>query len=53
MTFMDFLYIINVGCIAFSGWLAFTCFVKGNDIGGWMNVFASSLNLAIVANHFL
>lgn len=40
---------INVIFVFFSGYLALDCFKNENSIGGWFNLFASSLNGAIVA----
>lgn len=39
---------INVVCVAFSGMLAGYFFSQGNNYGGWLNLVASAVNLAIV-----
>lgn len=40
---------INVFFVFFSGYFAITCFKDENEFGGWINLFASSMNGAIVA----
>jgi hypothetical protein len=49
----DALYLINVLCVFVSWKIATTCFNNGNKFGGWLNVFASALNAAIVVDHFV
>ena len=49
----DALYLINVLCIFVSWKFATTCFNEGNKTGGYLNLFASALNAAIVASHFI
>lgn len=39
---------INVVCMVTSGMLAGYFFSENNTIGGWFNLFASAVNLAIV-----
>jgi hypothetical protein len=48
MTWTDWNY-INVFFVFVSGWMAISCFDNGNEGAGWFNLFASSLNAAIVA----
>ena len=55
MTFKNFsrnnmlaLSLINLLCVVFSAWLAHGMFKAGHNTLGWLNVFASVLNLAIV-----
>jgi hypothetical protein len=40
---------INVFFVFFSAHLAAKCFKEENNVGGWFNLFASSMNGAIVA----
>ena len=47
MMWTDWNY-INVACMVFSGMLAGYCFSRDNHFGGWINLFASALNFAIV-----
>lgn len=44
---------INVVFVFFSALVAYMCFEEGNDKGGWMNVFASALNFALIGVKFL
>ena len=44
---------INLFFVFFSGYVAITCFNDGQDRAGWINLFASSLNGAIIALKFL
>lgn len=48
----DVLYLINFAFIFVSWHFATVCFNNGNRFGGWLNVFASALNAAIVVSHF-
>ena len=50
---MDLLYIINILFI-FVGWKwAIDSFNEGNNFSGWLNIFGSALNAAVLADHFL
>jgi hypothetical protein len=42
------LSLINVLCVVFSAWLAHSMFTAGHRNLGWLNVFASALNIAVV-----
>jgi hypothetical protein len=44
---------INVFFVFFSGWVAAGCFDNNNNGAGWLNLFASALNGAIIAGKFL
>lgn len=48
---MEYLFIVNLVLVFISGWLAFTCYAKGNTVGGWVNLFASAINAAAFASH--
>jgi hypothetical protein len=50
---MEWLYLFNVMFIFVSGYLAIRCFNNGNPVTGYMNLFASALNAALVAVHFI
>ena len=50
---MEYLYFINFGCMIFSAWVAVGCFGDGLTKAGYLNIFASALNGAVFANHFL
>jgi len=50
---MEWLYLLNVGCTIFSGWVAIGCFQRGNTSAGYLNLFASALNAALIAARFL
>lgn len=41
--------LINVCLIFFSAYIARKQFKKGNDFLGWLNLFASAINMAAVA----
>lgn len=47
------LSLINLLCVVFSAWLAHGMFKAGHNTLGWLNVFASVLNLAIVVYDFM
>lgn len=44
---------INVIFVFFSGYLAIECFEDEREFAGWLNLFASSLNAAIVVARIL
>ena len=48
---MEYLYLINAGFAFFSWVWAMEAFEKGNNVGGYANLFASALNAAAVAYH--
>lgn len=50
---IELLYLVNTYFIWFSWRLANECFEDYNVRGGWLNIFASALNAAIVADHFI
>lgn len=50
---LELLYLLNVFCIWYSWRAADECFEYGNTRAGWINVLASALNAAIVADHFI
>lgn len=50
---MDWFYLINVGCVYISWRWAMECFNDGLKSAGYVNLFASALNAAIVLDHFL
>lgn len=47
---MEWFILINAGLVLFSWRLAMQAFNEGNNIGGWLNIFASALNGAAVAS---
>lgn len=49
---MEWLFLINVGFVFFSGWLAIRCFNQGSVSAGYLNLIASALNAAIVGAKF-
>jgi hypothetical protein len=49
----DVLYLVNFVFIFVSWKIATVCFTNGNKVGGWLNVFASALNAAIIVDHFV
>jgi hypothetical protein len=52
MSWIDYLFFINLVLVFFSGWVAYVSFNRENSIGGWFNVFASALNGAVFMDHF-
>lgn len=44
---------INVFFVFFSAVVAYTCFKDDNDNAGWINIFASAVNLAIIGAKLL
>lgn len=50
---MEYLIYLNLVFVIFSGWVAVGCFKDGLDKAGWLNVFASALNGAMFATHFI
>jgi hypothetical protein len=52
MTWIDYIFFINLAFMFFSGWVAYHAFNDGNNKGGWVNVFASALNGAVFMDHF-
>ena len=48
----ELLYLLNIYFIWFSWNLANQCFEDDHTRAGWLNIFASALNAAIVADHF-
>jgi hypothetical protein len=48
---MEWLVILNAFFAVWNGYLAFDCFKDQNTKFGWLNVFASATNAAIVASH--
>jgi len=50
---MDWLYLINLAFVFISFKWAMDSFNIGANFAGWMNLFASALNGAIIAHHFL
>ena len=53
MQLIEFMYLLNVGCVVFSWRVASNCFDRGDKVWGNFNLFASALNAAIVLNHFI
>ena len=49
----ELLYLLNVFCVWFSWRIAMNSFKADNKFGGYANLFASALNAAIVAKHFI
>lgn len=50
---MEWLFLINFLLIFVSCKWAMDAFKQGNKFGGYFNIFASALNAAIVATHFI
>jgi hypothetical protein len=48
----DLLYLINLACVFLSWKWATVAFNNDNKWGGYLNLFASALNAAIILNHF-
>jgi hypothetical protein len=53
MNAWEILYLLNIFCVWFSWRVAKQCFDRGDKAMGYVNVFASALNAAVVLNHFL
>ena len=53
MELWEILYLLNVVCILVSWRVAMQCYNRGDKFWGNFNLFASALNFAIVANHFI
>ena len=49
---MEWLYIINGFVAAISLWVSFWCWENDNEIGGWLNFAAFTLNIATFLRHF-
>lgn len=49
----DWLYLINALCAYISWRMAMNSFKEGYNFAGWANIFASALNGAIIAHHFI
>ena len=49
---MEWLYLINFVCVIFSGWVALGCFQRGSTGLGYLNLFASALNAALIVARF-
>jgi hypothetical protein len=49
----DLLYLINLFCVWFSWRIAMKSFSEDCPKAGYLNIFASALNAAIIANHFI
>lgn len=49
----DLIYLVNIAFVFLSWKFATIAFSNGNKIGGYLNLFASALNAAIVLNHFI
>ncbi len=52
MTWIDYLFFINLAFMFFSGWLAISCFIDEHPKAGWLNLVASALNGAVFMDHF-
>lgn len=52
-SYFDLFYLINLACVFFSWKWAMVAFDDGNKLGGYLNLFASALNAAIILNHFI
>lgn len=53
MEWWELLFFVNLVCVGISANFAKECFDEGNQVGGWLNVFASALNAGIFLNHFV
>lgn len=49
----ELLYLLNVLCVWVSWRLAKRFFNEENKLGGYANLFASALNVAVLLNHFI
>lgn len=49
----DYWYTISLFLVGFNGTMAVMFFRDKRKIAGWANLFASSLNMAVLANHFI
>lgn len=45
--------VLNGACVFLSAAVSVYCFNNDNKFGGWLNLFASALNVAIVGNNYL
>jgi hypothetical protein len=52
-SWFELLYIINLCFVWFSWRVAMHCFENDNTKAGWLNIFASALNAAIIMDHFI
>jgi len=50
---MEWLYLINLALVFISFKWAMDSFDKGLEFAGWLNIFASALNGAVIAHHFI
>lgn len=50
---MDVIFLVNCFFVVFNGWLCWYCFRADNRMGGWVNLFASSFNLAIILDRII
>lgn len=49
----DLIYLINIALVFVSWKFANIAFDNGNKIGGYLNLFASALNAAVVLSKFI
>lgn len=49
----DLIYLINIALVFVSWRFANIAFDNGNKIGGYLNLFASALNAAVVLSKFI
>jgi hypothetical protein len=50
---MEAFFLINLVLVFVSWHWATRAFENGANVAGWFNIFASALNAAVIANHFL